>query len=233
MFAPGEPPTWWRRLQSMPADEPRTRPHYHPVGIFFHWTMALLVFVQVGLGWWTWAMPAGFDKLTAYSVHTLIGVVLLAFAGMRASWRLVAPFVLPELEKPEDLPGWQKVAAEATHIALYVLMFALPLSGWIMLSAALSGQSLPLPGGYSWPALPFTSNLAFVARAHLEQNAEIAHLVMVWMLMALVAIHIGAALKHHFIDGDDVLARMIPVLGRGEAFSRGKSREAAPAKAAR
>lgn len=190
------------------------RPHYHPIGITFHWLMAALVFVQLWWGWRTSTLPAGYDKLDAYAIHALIGVAILLLAFLRAGWRLLAPFILPELEKPEDLPGWQHFAAEATHIGLYVLMFALPFTGWLMLSAAAPGENIGLPGNLTWPLLPFVAELNFVERAQLEQTAERMHFALVWALMALVAIHVGAALKHHFIDRDDVLARMIPALSR-------------------
>lgn len=190
------------------------RPHYHPIGITFHWLMAALVFAQLFWGWRTSLLPAGYDKLEAYGIHALIGITILLLAFLRAGWRIIAPFVLPELEKPEDLPGWQRLAAEATHIALYALMFALPLSGWLMLSAAASGDGIVLIEGWSWPLLPFVDTLPFVERAWLEQTAERLHFMLVWLMMALVALHVGAALKHHFIDRDDVLARMIPVLSR-------------------
>lgn len=191
-----------------------TRPHYHPIGITFHWLMAVMVFAQLLWGWRTSLMAPGYDKLEAYGIHSLIGIGILLLAFLRASWRAIAPFVLPDLEKPEDLPGWQRFAAEATHIALYVLMFALPLSGWLMLTAAATGDSISLAWGWSWPLLPFVEELDFVERAHLEQTAERTHFALVWLMMGLVAVHVGAALKHHFIDRDDVLARMIPMLSR-------------------
>lgn len=197
-----------------PVSGEAKRPHYHPIGITFHWLMAALVFAQLFWGWRTSALPPGYDKLDAYGVHALIGVTILCLAFMRAGWRMIAPFVLPDLEKPEDLPGWQRLAAEATHIALYVLMFALPLTGWLMLSAAASNDQISLPWDWSWPILPFVDGLGFVERAHLEQTAEQFHLTLVWLMMVLVAVHVGAALKHHFIDRDDVLARMIPWLSR-------------------
>lgn len=190
------------------------RPHYHPIGITFHWLIAVLVFAQLAWGWRTSLLGPGYEKLEAYAVHALLGIIILALAFMRAGWRIIAPFILPDLEKPEDLPGWQHLAAETTHIALYVLMFALPLSGWVMLSAASPDGMIALPWGAALPSLPFADGLGFVERAHLEQRAETAHLILVWLMMALVTLHVLAALKHHFIDRDDVLARMIPVLAR-------------------
>ncbi len=191
----------------------RTRPHYHPIGIFFHWAMAALVLFQLAWGWWVAWLPAGFDKLEGYAIHAFVGLVLLSLAFMRAGWRLIAPFILPELEKPEDMPGWQRAAAEAVHFALYGVMFALPVTGWLMLSQT-AGDQIALPWNLSAPVFPLPLELDFVARAQLEQRAETAHFLLVWLTMLLLAMHIGAALKHHFIDKDTVLARMIPWLSR-------------------
>jgi cytochrome b561 len=191
----------------------RTRPHYHPIGISFHWAMAALVLFQLGWGWWVSFLPAGYDKLEGYAIHALVGLVLLSLAFMRAGWRMIAPFILPELEKPEDLPGWQRLGAEFTHFALYGVMFALPVTGWLMISQSSGGQ-IVLPWGWTAPVFPWPTDLTFVERARWEQMAESAHLALVWITMALLAMHIGAALKHQFIDKDTVMARMIPWLSK-------------------
>ncbi len=224
-----------RASESLPAADrtEQTRPHYHPIGITFHWAMAFLVFFQLWWGWRVSGMPAGYDKLDGYAVHALIGAALLGLAILRAGWRIIAPLILPQLEKPEDLPGWQRRAAEATHLALYGAMFALPLSGWLMLSLSAPGGAVALPGGFTLPAPPFIAELSFVERARLEQRAENAHMAAIWATILFLTMHIGAALKHHFIDRDDVLARMIPVLLREERASSGKTRDAAATKAAK
>jgi len=197
-----------------------TRSHYHPIGIFFHWAMAALVLFQLFWGWRLSWLPAGYDKLDGYGVHALVGAVLLALAFMRAGWRCIAPFVLPDLEDPEDMPGWQHFAAQAVHVGLYAMMFALPFTGWLMLSATTTSDSIPLALGWELPLLPFVAELGFVQSAHLEQWAETAHFATVWCIMALLAAHIGAALWHHFVNRDDVLARMIPALLSEEAAER-------------
>lgn len=185
----------------------KTSPHYHPIGIFFHWLMAGMVFVQLWWGWRTSSLMSGYEKADAYVLHAQLGAAILLVAFMRLGWRIIAPFVAPRLEAPEDLPGWQRVAAEATHWGLYALMVALPLSGLLMIGATAPDtmeRALGLSGFRS---------MDFEARARLEHFTERAHFVMVWGLMGLITMHTGAALKHHFIDRDDVLARMIPWLG--------------------
>jgi cytochrome b561 len=193
-----------------------TRPHYHPIGITFHWAMAALVFFQLFWGWRVSLLAPGYEKLDGYALHALVGGVLLLLAFMRAGWRIMAPFILPELEKPEDMPGWQHFAAEAVHFALYGVMFALPVSGWIMLSQTAPGGEIALPWALTLSAFPLPDDLSFIERAKMEQAAESAHFWLVWLTMALIVMHVGAALKHHFIDKDDVLARMIPLLAGGK-----------------
>jgi cytochrome b561 len=176
--------------------------------------MAGLVIFQLWWGWRTTWIPPGYDKLDAYEVHALVGAVLLILATMRGGWRIIAPFLLPALEEPEDFPGWQKRASQLTHIALYACMFAMPVSGWLMLSLSSPEAGIALPWGWTWPVLPFVQDLAFVERARLEQAAESAHLWIAWFMLGLVVLHVGAALQHQIIKQDEVLARMIPWLSR-------------------
>lgn len=177
--------------------------------------MAALVLFQLGWGWRLYFLPPGYEKLEGYALHALVGFILLGLAFLRAGWRIIAAFVLPDLEKPEDLPGWQKFAAELVHFGLYVMMFALPLTGWLMVSQTAPGGEFALPFGMTAPAFPLPAELDFVDRAAWEQRAESAHLALVWITLLLLFLHIGAALKHYFIDKDDVLGRMIPpLLGR-------------------
>jgi cytochrome b561 len=207
-------------------DNEETSPHYHPIGIFFHWLMAALVLVQLWWGWRTSTLMAGYDKDDAYIIHAQIGALILVTAFLRLGWRLIAPFVAPRLEEPEDLPGWQRFAAEATHWGLYALMIALPLSGLTMI-AATAPKTLERALGLNG------LDLGFVARAGIEHYAEMAHFAMIWAIMALIALHVGAALKHHFIDHDDVLARMIPILGRDRRSAGSSARIASTANTAR
>ncbi len=205
-----------------------TSPHYHPIGIFFHWLMAAMVFAQLWWGWRTSTLMAGYEKADAYVVHAQLGGAILFVVCLRLGWRIIAPFVAPRLEAPEDLPGWQHLAAGITHWALYALMIALPVSGLLMLSAT-APETLERAFGIAGFA-----NMDIEQRARIEHLMERTHFVMIWGMAGLIAIHAGAALKHHFIDGDDVLSRMIPWLGRDRPAPDGSAaRKANAANAAR
>lgn len=205
-----------------------TSPHYHPIGIFFHWLMAAMVFMQLWWGWRTSALMAGYEKADAYVLHAQLGAAIMLVAFMRLGWRIIAPFVAPKLESPEDLPGWQRLAAEITHWALYALMLALPASGLLMMGAT-SPETIERALGFH-----AFRDMDLNRRASLEHVMERAHFVMIWVMSGLIAVHVGAALKHHFVDRDDVLSRMIPWLGLDRPAPPGAAtRTARPTKAAR
>lgn len=180
---------------------------YSPVGMAFHWTMAGLVFFQLWWGWRVGRMPVGPDKLDGYQVHSQIGVALLVLVLLRGLWRLLIPGPLNDADKP----GWQSAAAHLTHYVFYGLLVLLPLSGWAMWSSMASEQPLSLGGVVPWPQLPL-QGLPETTRWAIMQGAETAHFFLVLALLGTIVIHAGAALKHHFVDRDDVLAGMTPFL---------------------
>jgi cytochrome b561 len=184
------------------ADEGR----YSPVGIAFHWTMASLVFVQFGLGWWMGRAPVGSGKADAYSLHFAVGVLMLLLALGRLGWRAMAPGPINDADKP----GWQTTAAHLTHGVFYVCLLGLPLSGWLMVSATARDQSLTLLG-LPWPLLPLGS-LPNGTLWMLEALGEWTHWSLIVSLLLLIPIHVGAALEHHFIARDDVLHGMLPIV---------------------
>jgi cytochrome b561 len=156
---------------------------------------ALLGSFAVGL--YMAELPLSPLKLRIYSWHKWAGVTILLFVVLRLGWRLMhRP---PEL--PAGMPAWQIRAAQATHVLLYVLMFAVPLSGWLM-SSAKGFQTV------YFGVLPLPDLLA--KNEDLGKLLEEVHELLNWSMAALVGAHIGAALKHHFVDRDDVLSRMLP-----------------------
>lgn len=172
-------------------------PHYTPVAKTLHWLMAVLLFGLLALGFIMTDLPLSPQKLQLYSWHKWAGVTAFLLALVRLAWR--ATHRPPPL--PDHMPKVMQFAAHAGHALLYGLMAAIPLSGWLMSSA--KGFQTVWFGVLPIPDL-------------LEKNQELGnllqtvHLSLNLLLVAVLAGHIGAALKHYFIDRDDVLTRMLP-----------------------
>lgn len=178
---------------------------YSPVGVTFHWVMAALVLFQIGWGFWTdWLMPGG-DKVRAYQVHSAAGLPILILALLRGAWRIV----IPGPENDADRLGWQTTTAKVTQTLFYICFFGLPLSGWVMWSSIASPGALYLAGVLPWPQIPLES-LGERTRFEILQAAEAVHRYLVILLLVLIPAHVGAALKHHFWDREDVLRGMLP-----------------------
>jgi cytochrome b561 len=180
---------------------------YSPVGRAFHWIMAALVFFQLWWGWWVGRLPVGPDKLEGYQVHSQVGVALLVLLLFRALWRSIIPGPVNDADKP----GWESTAARITHFVFYFLLVTLPLSGWVMWSAMAFDQPLSLVGVAPWPLLPL-QDLPLETRWAIMQWSETIHFWLILALLGTILVHTGAALKHHFIDRDDVLAGMTPFI---------------------
>lgn len=172
-------------------------PHYTPVAKTLHWLMAILLFGLLALGFIMTDLPLSPRKLQLYAWHKWAGVTVFLLLLVRLAWR--ATHRPPPL--PDHMPKVMQFAAHAGHALLYGLMAAIPLSGWLMSSA--KGFQTVWFGVLPIPDL-------------LEKNQELGnllqtvHLSLNLLLVAVLAGHIGAALKHHFIDRDDVLTRMLP-----------------------
>lgn len=169
-----------------------------------HWTMAALILFMLGLG--TWMVNFVPDLLREFSLiqlHKSWGFVVFCLAVLRLAWRLIDR-VSPD--EPPGTPRWEAVAARLVHRSLYVLIFVMPLSGWVNAAASptqdlLQMQNMvfdtfPLPD----PWVPGVQPIADAAAA--------VHLWASILLTGILALHVAAALKHALIDRDDVLARM-------------------------
>ncbi len=172
-------------------------PRYAPLAIGLHWLIALMILGSFSVGLYMADLPFSPQKLKIFSWHKWAGVTIFILVVLRCTWRLFN--AAPPL--PDNLPKWQRWAAAATHYLLYVLMFAIPLSGWLMSSA--KGFQTVYFGVLPIPDL-------------LQKNADLGdilrnvHEALNWLMFSVVALHAAAALKHHFIDKDDVLRRMLP-----------------------
>lgn len=180
-----------------PAPASGTR--YTGLAIGLHWLIAVALVGCFALGLYMHELPLSPQKLKLYSWHKWAGVTIFFFVALRLAWRLThRP---PQM--PSGMPAWQRMAATATHHLLYALMFAVPLTGWLMSSA--KGFQTVWFGVLPLPDL-------------LEKNRELGkvleevHEVLNFTMAALVVAHLGAALKHHFVERDDVLTRMLPFL---------------------
>jgi cytochrome b561 len=189
---------------------PPARPNlgYTRVAIGLHWLIALAIFGSFALGLYMSDLPLSPQKLKFYSWHKWAGVTIFLVVVARLGWRLLHP----PPATPAGIPVWQAKAAAATHVLLYLLMLAVPLSGWLM-SSAKGFQTV-------WfGVLPLPDLLA--KDKELGDLLQQVHKLLNFSMAALVVAHLGAALKHHFLDRDDVLARMLPFLGN---TPRGDSR---------
>jgi cytochrome b561 len=178
---------------------PATR--YDPIAITLHWLLALMITVSFCVGVTMTGLPLSVARLKLFNWHKWAGIVILALSAVRLLWRLTHP-------PPTDLPApvWQQRAAHATHRLLYLLFFAVPLAGWAYSSAAgfpvVVFGVLPLPD-----FVPVDRGLA--------QALKILHVALAFTLGGAVALHVLAALKHHFVDHDGLLRRMLPGRGPG------------------
>lgn len=170
---------------------------YGAVAIALHWLVAAALVATFPLGLYMADLPDSPRKLELAAYHKWIGVTVLALMAARLAWRLAhRP---PPL--PSAMPAWQRHAAVAAHWGLYALLLAIPVSGWLYSSAA--GVPTTYLGLWALPDL-------VGADEALAATLKLAHQALAFALLALVVIHVAAALKHHFVDGDGLLARMLP-----------------------
>lgn len=173
---------------------------YGRVAQCLHWLVFLLMIASFGLGLTMVGMDVSPQRIRTVGWHKTVGVTILALAFLRLAWRFASP--PPAL--PATMPAWERAAAHASHWILYALMFAVPVSGWLMSSAL----------GFSTVYLGIARLPDLLTRD--RELGETLKLVHFWLnkgLLAMIVLHAAAALKHHFWDKDDVLRRMLPKAG--------------------
>ena len=178
-----------------------TRTRWGALSQSLHWLMAALIGVQIGLGLVGANLPLGMSKLATLARHKSLGLTILALALIRLTWRALNP--TPAL--PGALKAYERRLALATHAALYALLIALPVTGWIMSSA----RGFPV----SWFSLVQLPNLVAPSPA-LYHTMVLAHIVLASTLGVILILHIAAAIRHHFVLHDEVLRRMLPASPR-------------------
>jgi cytochrome b561 len=183
---------------------------YTAVAIGLHWIIAVLLVSMIFYGWWmeglreralagemTFAQVQG-----AYNWHKTAGMAVLVLSLVRLGWRLT--HAVPPL--PAHMKAYERAGARISHVGFYVLMIGMPLLGWLTASASDFPSLLLNNPGLPLPHLPVPNDL--------YETLSGLHGAGAWAILALLALHAGAALKHHILDRDDVLARMIPALRR-------------------
>lgn len=173
-----------------------TQTQYGIVNKFIHWLMALLIIGMLILGLYMSDLPISELKLQLYGIHKEFGILILMLVMFRIVWRIGN--IVPLL--PPTIPAWQKFAAHAVHWMLYGFMFAMPITGWLMTSAA--GLPPSFFGLFTLPSLIAPNDALFSLFINI-------HSWLAYGLIATFCAHVGAALKHHFINKDDVLRRML------------------------
>ena len=170
---------------------------YGGIAQLFHWVVVVLIAVQVVLAEIAEDLPLGLEKLAALARHKSFGMTILGLIVLRLSWRLLNP--PPPL--PSHMKPYESGLARLTHWVFYALLVCIPVSGWLMSSAA----NFPV----SYFGLLTFPDLIGPDKEAVERLKEI-HELLGKLLFVTIALHVAAALKHHFVDGDDVLRRMLP-----------------------
>jgi len=173
---------------------------FHPLAIILHWVMAVSFILMLASGL---AMEyLELEKALVFQLfqwHKSLGVLLMVAFFLRVAVRLFAAH--PKL--PETMPVLERKAAHAGHMMLYLWMLALPLSGWVMVSASSFGLPTIVFGWFEWPHIP-----GIAGDKGLRENANLAHQWLAYSFIALIAGHIAAAVKHLVIDHENLLPRM-------------------------
>jgi cytochrome b561 len=174
-----------------------TRASWGSISRLFHWSLGFVIVGMIAYGWWMNHFPARPDRFFYRSIHADIGYVVLLLMVVRLVWRWINP--VPAL--PADTPRWQQIAARISHGALYGVTILVATLGW-----AHSGAHKP--DYASWFGLFRVPQFISTDKAAADAYED-RHVLFAYILLALIAIHVGAAIWHHFVKRDRVSARMI------------------------
>jgi cytochrome b561 len=180
---------------------------YDSVSMTLHWLIALVVILNIALGLYMGDLPRTDPmKFTIMQLHFSFGLTVLILSVLRVVWRLMHK--VPGL--PAGMSAPERWAAKGMHFAFYVLILALPLSGWAILSASPRGPAIPYFGMFHWPAIWFLSDLDIASKKAIVHTIGDTHEFLAWTMIVLVPIHVLAALFHQHVRKDGALARMLP-----------------------
>lgn len=184
---------------------------YNKVSVWLHWIIGGLIGMLLVVGFLMGYIPDSklSTKIMVYNWHKTIGMLILVLSVLRLVWKLThkAPAPLPGLK------SWEKMMAKTLHALFYVIMIGMPLAGWAIIST--SRFPSKLFNAIPLPQLPFWHGLAEEARKQTHHLFEEIHEIMAFAAIALILLHVFAALKHHR-SGKDILVRMLPKYVRKE-----------------
>ena len=172
---------------------------YSSFSKLLHWLITLLVIFMLGLGYIMDDLSANY-KYWWYNLHKSIGISILFLMLLRLYWRRINP----QPKMPVGTAIWEHYAAKSLHLLFYFILLLMPLAGWVMSTA--SGNSPRFFWLFRWPLPIAASNKVTVI-------AGAAHATLAWVLIIMIMLHVLAACKHHFVENDNTLTRMLPVSG--------------------
>lgn len=173
--------------------------HWGIISKLIHWLMAVLIIGMLIIGNVMTRMEDSEFKFELYQLHKSFGFTVMALALVRLFWRVPNPS--PAL--PTTMPAWQRICADASHFLLYGLMFLMPLTGWLMVSASTLGIETRYFDLFTVPHL-------LEPDEDVEERMIQVHSALAWAFVAVLVAHTGAAVKHHLVDRDGVFRRMLP-----------------------
>lgn len=187
-----------------------SRERYTSVAIGLHWLIATLAIGQIAGGFYFESLPetATAERVQLIQLHKSFGITILLLTLARLGWRL--GHKAPPL--PVAMPAWQKTLARGVHVLFYALLIGVPLGGWAMVSASPLAETVQtyLFGVVPWPHLPFFDGVE--DRRGLAHDIAEMHELGAKLMLALIVLHVGAAMKHWLVDGDGVLESMLPFM---------------------
>ena len=202
-------------MPSVPETAPQSAVlRYSNATVTFHWITVVLVLTQAYLGFTFALSDEGPARDAVFVWHKTVGMIILLLTLARLAYRLKNP--PPPF--PPELPAWERFAAVWNHRLFYTLLIAMPIVGFIAVSGFASGPTTPIAGGIQIPVIPG------ISRDTGELAGEV-HEIAAFLLVALILVHIAAALKHQFVDRWRGSARMPPFSSMGEPVAIGQGGE--------
>jgi cytochrome b561 len=185
---------------------------YSQVAIVLHWIIATLILINLYLGLRI-GFLRGLAQFNVFQLHKSVGITILVLSVARLVWRVLNP-----PPGPHHVKSWEKAAAAGVHWGFYVIMIGMPLSGWIVVSTSRLNLPTVLYRLIPWPHFPVVHDLSAGAKAAINDASGATHLILAWSTLALLALHVGAVVKHQFLDRNPVLGRMLPFSRRPNLY---------------